>query len=171
MAEFDLVEIFRALESREVEYVVIGAIAARIAGAPIVTADLDITPAMTRDNLERLSTALNDLGARLRTPDDAAGIPFPIKARMLETADVWTLATRYGDLDLVFMPTGTRGYEDLRRDASRNAVGHDLTVLSASLRDVIRTKEATGRTKDQAQLPLLRETLDAIRERERSSTD
>jgi hypothetical protein len=35
------------------------------------------------------------------------------------------------------------------------------------LRDVIRSKEAAGRDKDVAQLPLLRRTLEQIRERQR----
>jgi hypothetical protein len=40
-------------------------------------------------------------------------------------------------------------------------------VNVASLRDVIRSKEAVGRDKDLAQLPPLRRTLDLIRERDR----
>jgi hypothetical protein len=36
----------------------------------------------------------------------------------------------------------------------------------ASLADVIRSKEAAGRVKDQAQLPALRQTLEVIRERQ-----
>jgi hypothetical protein len=72
-----------------------------------------------------------------------------------------------GDLDLCFTPAGTRGYDDLRRDASRERLGGGLTVTVASLRDVIRSKEAAGRDKDLAQLPLLRRTLEVIRERQR----
>ena len=39
-------------------------------------------------------------------------------------------------------------------------------VLVASLRDVIRSKEASNRAKDVAQLPALRQTLERIRERD-----
>jgi hypothetical protein len=86
---------------------------------------------------------------------------------MLSTADTWTLTTSAGDLDLCFAPAGTRGYDDLRRDASREQLGAGLSVAVASLRDVIRSKEAAGRDKDLAQLPLLRRTLERLRERER----
>jgi hypothetical protein len=40
-------------------------------------------------------------------------------------------------------------------------------VLVASLADVVRSKEASARAKDVAQLPLLRQTLERVRELER----
>lgn len=110
LAEFEPGEMLRVLEAHHVRYVVIGAIAAIAAGAPILTTDLDVTPDPSPENLERLVLALRDLGVRLRTPTDPYGLPFPIEADMLTTADSWTLTTRVGDLDLVFSPAGTRGY-------------------------------------------------------------
>src|SRR6478672_9561315 len=102
MAEFDPVEALRVLERHEVRYVVIGALAAAASGAPVVTRDLDITPARDRENLERLAAALIDLGARLRTAGEPGGIAFPVDAAMLGGAETWTLLTRAGELDLVF---------------------------------------------------------------------
>lgn len=166
MAEPDPFEILRVLEQHGVRYVLIGAAAARVAGAPVVTEDLDITPATDPENLGRLASALRDLGARLRTRSDPEGVPFQIDPAMLTTAELWTLTTRAGDLDVCFRPAGTRGYDDLGREASRQALRPGLTVSVASLRDVIRSKEAAGRDKDLAQLPLLRRTLEQIRERE-----
>jgi len=166
MAEPDPLEILRVLERHDVRYVLIGAAAARIAGAPVVTEDIDVTPAIDRANLERLAGALRELDARLRSPEPE-GVPFPIDADMPTGAELWTLTTSAGDLDVCFTPSGTRGYEDLRREASRERLGRGLTVNVASLRDVIRSKEAAGRAKDLAQLPLLRQTLEQIREHER----
>ena len=168
-AEPRVVALLRVLDRHGVDYVVIGAQAAVAAGAPLVTADLDITPARDEANLERLSAALRELGARLRTPSDPAGVPFPVEPEMLATATLWTLTTRLGDLDLVFEPSGTSGFGDLRRDARRLEVADGLSVLVASLLDVIRTKQATGRAKDLAQLPLLRQTLEEIRRHERQA--
>jgi hypothetical protein len=167
VAEPDPLEILRALERHGVRYVLIGAAAARIAGAPVVTEDIGVTPATDQANLERLAVALRDLDARLRTPREQEGVPFPVDAHVLSSAEIWTLTTSAGDLDICFTPSGTRGYDDLRREASRERVGNDLTVAVASLRDVIRSKEAAGRDKDLAQVPLLRRTLEQIRERER----
>jgi hypothetical protein len=167
MADFEPGQMLRSLEAHHVRYVVIGAIAAIAAGAPILTTDLDVTPERSQENLERLALALRDLDARLRTESDPGGISFPIEAAMLETADSWTLITNAGNLDLVFSPAGTRGYDDFRRSARRERIA-GVRVPVAALADVIRSKEAAGREKDSMQLPILRRTLEQARRRERA---
>jgi hypothetical protein len=82
---------------------------------------------------------------------------------MLRTVEAWNLATRLGDLDIAFCPSGTEGYTDLARDAQTITVADNLSVQVASLRDIIRSKQAAGRAKDAAVLPLLRETLERSR--------
>ncbi|MFO7700367.1 MAG: hypothetical protein R6W79_07170 [Acidimicrobiia bacterium] len=162
MADYDPVGMLRVLQDHRVEFVLIGGVAARLRGAPVLTEDVDVTPANHRANLERLVSALSDLDARLRTSTEPGGVSFPFDAGFLESATSWTLATRFGDLDLVFAPIGTTGYPDLRRDADdlRIAIEPELIVSVASLADVIRSKEAAGREKDRASLPLLRRTLE-----------
>jgi hypothetical protein len=163
LRDFDPIEILRVLERHGVRYVVIGALAAVAAGAPLVTEDLDVTPASDAENLGRLAGALADLDARLRTPQDEAGVAFPHDPQMLKTANVWTLVTRVGAVDLVFEPAGTRGFDDLRQDATDVELAPDVKVPVASLADVIRSKQAAARPKDLGQLPVLRATLERIR--------
>jgi hypothetical protein len=165
VADFEPGQILRALEAHHVRYVVIGAIAAIAAGAPILTTDLDVTPARSPENLERLALALRDLDAKLRRASAPAGVPLPIEAETLATTDSWTLTTRVGDVDLMFLPAGTRGYDDLRNGARRERIA-GVTVTVAALADVIRSKEAANREKDNMQLPILRRTLEQIRVRE-----
>jgi hypothetical protein len=162
VADFEPGELLRSLEAHHVRYVVIGAIAAIAAGAPILTTDLDVTPERSDENLERLALALQDLDAKLRTPSDPSGVPFPIDPAMLATADSWTLTTRAGDLDLVFSPDGTTGYDDFKRGARQERIA-GVMVPVAALADVIRSKEAAGREKDGMQLPILRRTLEQTR--------
>jgi hypothetical protein len=152
----------RVLIEHQVDLIVVGGIAARLRGAPLLTQDVDITPSDEDHNLSRLVTALQVLDARLRTATEPGGVPFPFDPALLETAAMWPLTTRFGDLDLVMAPAGTDGYRDLARDADELlvAVAPDLTVNVASLADVIRSKEAAGREKDRAALPLLRRTLE-----------
>lgn len=155
------------LVQRDVKFVVIGAIAAIAQGYPLNTQDLDITPAREHENLERLATALKELDARLRIPNDPSGIELPIEPRFLGSVDSWTLKTPSGDIDVHFAPSGTAGYEDLKRAAvTAELWGHN--VLVASLPDIIRMKEAAGRPKDLGQLPALRQTLELRRERDQS---
>ena len=162
MADFDPVAMLRLLHAHRVQFLVVGGIAARLRGAPILTQDVDITPAPDQANLERLAGALKGLDARLRTATEPDGVPFPFAPGLLENATVWTLTTKHGDLDLVVSPAGTDGYRDLIRDADELNVATepDLLVQVASLADVIRSKEAAGREKDRAALPLLRRTLE-----------
>lgn len=162
MADFDPVAILRVLDEHGVQFVVVGGIAARLRGAPLLTQDVDVTPSRSPLNLERLVGALEELDARLRTAPEPNGVPFPFDPGLLQSSNVWTLVTRFGDLDLVMSPAGTEGYADLSRDAEDLRVSTDpeLTVSVISLADVIRSKEAAGREKDRAALPLLRRTLE-----------
>ncbi len=168
MPRYEFGEILRVLNEHEVRFIVIGAIAAIAQGYPLNTQDIDITPARDPANLERLAAALGDLDARLRVPQEDEGVSFPIDAQMLGNADMWTLRTRHGDLDLSYVPSGTQGYDDLRRDARIEEI-EGVEVAIASLADIIRSKEAAGRVKDQAQLPALRRTLELVRQRESQS--
>jgi hypothetical protein len=152
-------EILASLDRHGVRYVVIGGLAAILHGAPYVTTDVDIVPEEARRNLERLSAALRELNARIRVAGEEGGVPFGHDADSLARVRLWNLVTDRGNLDIAFEPSGTRGYEDLRRDAVQMTVrGVDVPV--ASLADVIRSKEAAGRERDRAILPTLRRMLE-----------
>ena len=158
--ELDPRAILDALQRYGVRYVVIGGLAATLHGSPLVTTDVDVTPERSRDNLDRLSAALKDLGARIRTDAAPEGLAFDHNGESLATAEIWNLTTTAGDLDITFVPAGTRGYADLRRGAVEiDVLG--LTIPVASLADVVRSKEAAGREKDARSLPTLRRLLEA----------
>jgi hypothetical protein len=161
----DLEPILRALVAHDVQFVLIGAMAAIARKVPVVTYDVDITPAKGPENLEKLAAALQGLGAKRRTREPE-GAPFPIDPKGLANSDIWSLMTPHGSLDISFFPSGTQGYEDLIRDAGPVEAYAGLTVQVASLADVIRSKQAANRPKDIAQLPLLRQTLEEIRKLE-----
>ena len=147
------------LEAHGVRYVLIGGFAAAIHGSPYVTVDIDVTPSADAANLERLSTALDALNARVRAPGHPNGLKFNHDAASLARGAIWNLTTDHGDLDLTFLPDGTAGYDDLARDAEEVEI-LGVVVPVASLADVVRSKTAAGRDKDRAQLPLLRRLLE-----------
>jgi hypothetical protein len=150
--------ILAILLKHKVRFVVIGGIAAVVHGSPIPTEDVDITPQSGVDNLARLSDGLRELEARIRTSAVPEGLAFAHDAESLAAATVWNLQTKHGDLDLSFVPNGTTGYDDLVRDAT-DVRAFDLLIPVASLADVIRSKQAANRPKDQRVLPVLREIL------------
>ncbi|MGI9112815.1 MAG: hypothetical protein ACR2GT_11595 [Gaiellaceae bacterium] len=162
-SDFEPWPILAALELHGVEYVVIGGIAAVIRGVPFVTRDLDVSPRRDRDNLDRLAAALLELEATPKIVGRPNGLDVPLEGAMIAGFANLSLDTPHGQLDLVLLPDGTRGYDDLVRSATRIEVDASLSVLVAALADVIRSKAAAGRPKDQAQLPILRETLEQSR--------
>ncbi len=156
--EFDPEGIVRALTENEVDCIYIGGWAAGLLGSPFPTSDVDITPNSERENLTRLSAALRQMEARIRTQGVEDGLPFSHDADRLAAVGVWNLVTRFGDFDISFVPTGTTGWPDLEKDAV-TVTAYGLSVRLASLADIIRSKQATNRPKDQRVLPVLREIL------------
>jgi hypothetical protein len=146
------------LARHEVRYVLIGAAAARLQGFPRLTADADITPSRDRDNVKRLAAALRELDARIYTESVPEGLPFDCSPAMLSRADLWNLITSAGRLDVAFKPSGTEGYDDLARHAVAFEV-FGVSVNAASLEDIIRSKEATGRPQDRQDVIILRQMI------------
>lgn len=160
MTEFQPEKILEVLTKHQVRFVLIGGVAAIYYGSRQVTTDVDITPADDEKNLERLSGALDELGAKIRTEDQPRGLPFAHDATSLKGMPMLNLVTDFGDLDIALMPSGTAGYADIKREAEDvDILGVKVSI--ASLADIIRSKEAAGRAKDLAVLPELREVLEA----------
>jgi len=160
-------KILEALERHQVLYVVIGGLAAELRGSPYVTRDVDVTPAQTRENFTRLAAALRELDAKLRIPDMEEPFAIPLDERTFTQGTTWTFVTKHGYLDIALLPDGTRGYDDLRRSATREQITDTVTIFVAALADVIRSKEAAGREKDRAVLPILRQVLERSRTKDR----
>jgi hypothetical protein len=108
----------------------------------------------------RLSAALRQLNARIRA-GDPEGVEFDPHPALLGSVTVLDLTTRSGDLDVAAQPAGLPDYEAVAERAITMEVG-GLTVLVASLDDIIRSKEAADRPKDRATLPILHALLDEI---------
>jgi len=157
----------RALREAEVQFVLVGGMAAILHGDVGVTIDLDIVPERAPENLDRLASTLRTLGARIRKEGVPKGLVFDCSGRFLRNLapeGILNLTTQAGDLDLMFRPSGTEGYADLRRDAIEIEAARGVRILVASLVDVIRSKEAAGREKDRLALPRLRRLLDRASE-------
>jgi hypothetical protein len=158
MTEFDPEKLLRALVDHEVEFCVIGAVAAWLQGNPSVTLDLDVMPRRELDNAERLAAALNALVARPRGEDT------PVE---LEGADFlgWkaqSFDTDAGPLDVVPLAAAIGGFEDV---ATIELALGEFSVRVLTIDEVIASKEKLGRPKDTAALPALYATREALRRR------
>ena len=140
----------------------IGGVAAVLHGSPLATFDLDLVPARERQNLDRLSTALTALDAKIRTRPGEPGLAFGHDGRSLGDVTLWNLVTPFGDLNLAFVPTGTTGYGDLIRAATLMEID-GIEVHVASIEDIIRSKRAANRPKDRAGVDALEAVLEEQR--------
>jgi hypothetical protein len=149
---FDPISILQILFRHRVRFVLIGGFAGRLRGSNTITNDLDICYARDRANLDALAAALRELGATLRVaPKD---IPFLLDAETLKRGDHFTFETKFGDLDCLGTPSGSKGFQELIDGSTEMAVGSEK-VLVVSLHDLIRLKRAAGRPKDLVEVEIL----------------
>jgi hypothetical protein len=119
-----------------------------------VTDGVDIVPSTREENPQRLGLALEALNAR--RPD---GKRLTLD-RDLTRQPVLELETAAGEVKVVPEPAGTGGFDDLRRDASREPLGHGLRPRVASLGDHARMLAALGREQDRELLPMIRRAIE-----------
>jgi hypothetical protein len=160
VTELDPERLLHALVEHEVEFHVIGAVAAWLQGSPSVTLDLDVMPRRDLDNAERLASALNALSVRSRGSD---------KPTELEGADFlgWRsqgFDTDAGPIDVVPQAAAIGAFEDV---ATVELSLGDFTIRAITLDEVIASKEQLGRAKDLAALPALYAAREAQKGRRR----
>lgn len=134
---------FEALARHGVRHVLVGAYAAQIRGiAGVVTADVDVTPALDADNLQRLSEALHELRATVRVQSHRLGpVRLPPDGGLIARTPILNLhLPGIGDLDVIHQAaaaTTERGpldFDLLSRTATNvsSATGLRLLVMSES---------------------------------------
>lgn len=143
---FDPLAVLRVLNDREVEYVLIGGVAAVLQGSPLPTYDIDIAPAPGARNRVRLLAALADLEATALTDE--------------RTLPAQSFYTPFGHVDVHHGIAGFASFGELRRGSRAIELEPELTVHASSLRDIIRSRLAAG---DERQLPALEAALELER--------
>ncbi len=155
----DIAAILRALSANEVDFVVIGGIAAVAHGSAYITQDFDISYARTGVNLARLARALAPLHPRLRGVSEE--LPFQLNAATLRAGLNFTLATDIGDIDLMGQIAGFSSYEQVSA-ASDTLELYGIRCRILTLDGLIRSKRAAARPKDLQLVPEL-EALAVLR--------
>ncbi len=156
--------ILAALERHQVRYVVIGGAAAQARGWPAPTDDIDVTPERSEGNLTRLAAAVEELDAGFRVDParypEGFRPPDGIDARTFRNQVSITFTTRHGDFDVVLIPDGTSGYEEIITTATPETVpGTGIIVPVASAETILHSKATAGRPKDRAVIDSMREAL------------
>ncbi len=146
MDELDLMAIFRVFNQHQVDYIVIGGVAVGVYGYVRATKDLDLVPNPDPDNLERLSSALKEIDAKIDQIgdlDSAVGLD----PEGLGMGGNFVTSTKLGRLDIMQF----QGDRDLFKFLSPSTIEvdvDDFKVKVCSLADLCILKRETGRDAD-----------------------
>ena len=147
----------QALCHQQVEFVIIGGVAATLHGSSRVTYDLDICYSRSVSNLKQLTRALAPFRPRPRGFPES--LPFVWDEGTLRNTTVLTLQTEIGEIDLLAEVAGLGGFQEVRAHAVMvSAFGCDVFALD--LRGLIAAKRASARPKDLDALPELEGLLE-----------
>jgi hypothetical protein len=156
-------ELLRVLAASDVEFVLVGGVAAAAHGSPRSTQDLDIVYSRQDKNLKKLVQALNPLKPYLRGAPP--GLPFRFDVATLKAGLNFTLTTDLGWIDLLGEVAGGGNYQLLSAHAAPiEMFGMSCRVLNLDM--LIHTKRAAGRPKDFEDVA----ELETIRERRKRRT-
>ena len=165
LVRLDPEALLSALARGGVDFVVIGGIAAVLHGDPMGTEDVDTTIRRTSENIEALVRVLREIDARLLVAlneRDVATVDVPITIETFAPFTSGRFLTRHGVLDIVLRPDGIPEYQQWVQNATTVALATGVEVQLASLDDVIASKAAANRPKDQYALARLRALRDFL---------
>lgn len=147
-------QILERLNHEQVEFVLVGGLAAVVHGVPLVTRDVDICIPFTEQNLMRLEKALAGLNPIHRqTPQR---LPFSVAEDFPRGLKNMYLRCDLGVLDCLGEIKGVGSYEEVRQ----RSVIADLPIGPCrilNLAALIESKQALDRTQDKLALIHLRE--------------
>jgi len=155
VAAADLTTLLQHLVAAQIEFILVGGLAAVAQGAPITTHDVDIVHRRTDENLGRLVAVLRGVHARYR---GRPGAPVPLDEKALRGPGHSLLTTDLGALDVLGAIEEGRDYDLLLPDARVLHLPAGI-VRVLSLEAIVRLKRLSSHPKDRLMLPVLEETL------------
>ncbi len=151
----DLSTLLERLLEADIEFVLVGGLAAVVQGAPITTLDVDIVHRRTQENVDRLIAFLASAGARYR---NRPGPPLSPSRSALLGPGHSLFMTDLGPLDALGAIEGGADYDRLLPlSLSIEVAGRSLCVLS--LETIVGFKRASSDPKDKLRLPVLEAVL------------
>lgn len=138
-------KLLEALRHRNVEFILVGGVAATAHGSARLTIDLDIVYRRSADNHSRLVRALSPHTPYLRGAPP--GLPFVFDEDTLNRGLNFTLTTALGDIDLLGEIVGGGNYDQLLSDTVELSL-YGYSYYCLSLSQLIHVKRAAGRPKD-----------------------
>ena len=156
MQESKLVATLRKLCESDIQFIVVGGLAAVLNGAPVQTYDVGLVYSREPANVDRLMHFLRDIDAIFRIQPERRLRP---TGSHLAGGGHLNLLTRYGPIDLLATIGQNLNFSDLLPHSNEMDIGDGIRVRVLNLETLISVKEQLGSEKDVAMLPVLRQTL------------
>jgi hypothetical protein len=152
-------DVLKRFYQDRIKYLIVGGLAVNLHGVPRVTQDIDIIIATDKDNILRTNRILKELGYVPRLPvdpDDMADkgrLKEWIEEKNMKAFSFWNNKEAYKVVDIVLVHP--LDFEiSYRSKVVREAEG--VEIFLASVEDIIKMKEASGREQDMSDIKMLR---------------
>lgn len=156
----DLSAIIEGLLKADIQFILVGGLAAVIQGAPVTTMDVDIVHQQTLDNISKLFAFLTSIEAIHRRPDDKI---IPLKKEDLSGMGHILSSTRLGPLDVLAFIEHGKTFDDLIIHTVDIPFRHHILHV-LDLKTLVELKKKSHSPKDRQRLAVLEETLKQLEE-------
>lgn len=141
----NFIKLLEALSKDDIEFVLVGGIAANFHGSAMATYDCDVVVALDAENLQKLAKALSPFSPTFRHKH-----PPQVFDEQAAAREGWKniyLDTNAGVLDCLGQIKGLGNFSDCKVQSLEVDLG-DFTIRVLSLDALITAKKAMGRPKD-----------------------
>ncbi len=152
--------LFRLLHDKNIDFVLTGALAARLHGYAVLPTKVEIVPRRTPANVIRLEGILAGIDAKVFCNEVPEGLPVAWEKIRIR-APVWRLVTSLGRVEASFARPGTGHHDELAARAKNFAV-FGVRINAASVEDLMSPLDITGSLRNSscsAQVSAIKQSL------------
>ena len=161
-------EILEGLYKSKVRYLIAGGLAVNLYGVPRVTQDIDIVIAMSKENVLKITSLLKELGYVPRLPVNPEDLANPdkvkdwIENKNLKAFSFYHKNENYKVIDIVLVHPLNFEKSFKNRTVKR---AKDIDIYLASIDDVVKMKEFSGRSQDLSDIEMLNKVRKYLEEK------
>lgn len=161
-------EILEGLYKSKVRYLVVGGLSVNLYGVPRVTQDIDIIIAMSKENILKITSLLKELGYVPRlpvNPNDLANhdkVKDWIENNNLKAFSFYHTNNPYKVIDIVLVHPLDFEKSFINRTVKK---AKDVDIYLASVDDIIKMKEFSGRSQDLSDIEMLKKVRKYLEEK------
>ena len=155
----DYLGIFKGLNSRKINYIVVGGLAINLYGIPRMTYDIDLLIDFNEANIEKFSLLMNSWGFKPKAPVNILGLADPqkrllwIRQKNMKAFNLVNPSWALSELDiLIDTPVD---YDTAKHTANKISIkGTSIPVISID--NLIKMKRVSGRKQDKLDIQNLK---------------